>query len=70
MEWVIVNYPRVRDVFVDRRRSGPTNQILIVREGTQTFDLGTPVDYRPARRTVTVTGTSAADPEMIEFELA
>ncbi|MGH8593081.1 MAG: hypothetical protein ACREX9_12905 [Gammaproteobacteria bacterium] len=68
MEWVIVNYPRVRDVFVDGRRSGPTNLLLIVREGTQTVHLGTPVDYQPARRTLTVTGTSAADPEMIKFE--
>ena len=68
MEWVIVKYPRVRDVFIGGRRSGPANQIMIVREGTQTFDLGTPIDYRPSRRTVTVTRTSAADPAMIEFE--
>ncbi|MGH8587639.1 MAG: hypothetical protein ACREWE_16140 [Gammaproteobacteria bacterium] len=68
MEWVIVKYPRMRDVFIDGRRSGPANLMLIVREGTQTFDLGTPIDYRPSRRTVAVTGTSAADPAMIEFE--
>ncbi|MGH8472316.1 MAG: hypothetical protein ACREVJ_07680 [Gammaproteobacteria bacterium] len=68
MEWVIVKYPRVRDVFIDGRRSGPANRMLIVREGKQTFHLGTPIDYRPPRRSVTVTGTSAADPAMVEFE--
>lgn len=68
MEWVIVKYPRVRDVFIDGRRSGPANRILIVREGTQTFDLGKPLDYRPSRQTVTVTGSSAADPAMVEFK--
>lgn len=68
MEWVIVRYPRIRDVFIDGRRSGPTNHLLIVREGTQTFHLGLPVDYRPQRQTVVVTGTSAANPQLIDFE--
>jgi hypothetical protein len=68
MEWVIVWYPRERDVFIDGQRSGRTNQMLIVREGTQTFDLGVPIDYRPQRRRMAVTGTTAATPKQIKFE--
>jgi len=68
MEWVMVTYPRVRDVFIDGRRSGQTNRLLIVGEGTHMFDLGTPPDYRPTKRTVTVTDTSPAAPMIIDFQ--
>ena len=67
MEWVVVSYPRVRDVFVDGRRTGQTNVLLIVREGTQVFDLGTPRDYRPSRRKMAVTKTSEPKPMIITF---
>jgi hypothetical protein len=67
MECVIVTYPRTRDVFIDGRRTGQTNQLLRVREGTQRFHLGTPADYKPQSRTVTVTGTSAATPLKVAF---
>jgi hypothetical protein len=70
MECVIVTYPRTRDVFIDGRRTGQTNQLLRVREGKQRFHLGTPVDYSPQSRTATVTGTSAAKPMLVEFALA
>jgi hypothetical protein len=68
MEWVVVSYPRVRDVFIDGRRSGQTNELLAAREGEQEFDLGEPVDYRPRRQIVVVTGTTAGTPERIRFE--
>lgn len=68
MEWVKVGYPRVRDVFVDGRRWGETNRVLIVREGSQMFHLGEPVDYRPAQQRVKVTHTSATAPMAIDFE--
>jgi hypothetical protein len=68
MEWVMVRYPRVRDVFVGGRRWGETNRLLIVREGTQEFHLGDPVDYAPPKRRVKVTRTSAAAPMRIDFE--
>jgi hypothetical protein len=68
VEWVIVTYASTRDVFVDGRRTGATNQMFITREGTQTFDLGVPVDYRPPKRRVTVTDTVPADPMTIDFQ--
>jgi hypothetical protein len=67
MEWIIVDYPRVRDVFVDGRRTGQARELLIVREGTQVFDLGVPADYQPSKRKVRVTNTSEADPMTIAF---
>lgn len=68
MEWVIVIYPRVRDVFVDNIRSGQTNAKLAMAEGTYTVHLGTPIDYNPREHTVAVTGTSEAIPMEIKFE--
>jgi hypothetical protein len=67
LEWVKVVYPRTRDVFVDGRRSGQTNTVLIVDKGTHRFALGTPVDYKPARRDVPVMATSVLAPLEIEF---
>lgn len=67
MEWVRVVYPRTRDVFVDGRRSGRTNTVLIVSRGTHRFALGTPVDYTPRRRDVTVADTSPVDPLEVAF---
>jgi hypothetical protein len=67
MEWVVVKYPRVRDVFIDGRRSGQTEQLLAVAEGTHRFDLGSPPDYVPDRRIETVTGTSDGAPLTIDF---
>ena len=68
MEWVIVGYPRTRDVFVDGRRCGETNRLLIVREGTQAFHLGTPADYQPAKQKVKVTKTTPSAPMAIYFQ--
>jgi hypothetical protein len=62
MEWVVVKYPRVRDVFIDGRRSGETNRLLVVAEGTHRFDLGMPPDYAPDRQIVTVTDTADGAP--------
>jgi hypothetical protein len=67
MEWVVIKYPRVRDVFINGRRSGATNRILAVAEGTHRFDLGVPSDYCPDRRIITVTETSDGAPMNIEF---
>jgi hypothetical protein len=68
LEWVWVDHPRVRDVFVDDIRTGTTNQLLIVSAGRHTFDLGKPVTYAPTRRMVTVTATTPATPRVIEFD--
>ncbi len=67
MEYVLVIYARVRDVFVDGRRSGVTNRLLIVPRGTHEFSLGIPVDYRPPDQTLPVAGTNAASPLKIVF---
>lgn len=61
-EYVIVVYPRVRDVFIDGRRSGRTNQLLVVAAGGQKFSLGIPYDYQPRSVTVAVGSTTPADP--------
>jgi hypothetical protein len=70
VEWVKIVYPRLRDVFVDERRSGRTNVVLLVAKGTHRFHLGVPQDYAPARRDVKVTGTSPLAPREIEFDPA
>lgn len=67
IQWMIVHYPRLRDVFIDGMRAGQTKEALPVREGTQDVDLGKPVDYTPAKRRVTVTNTAADQPKKVSF---
>lgn len=67
MQWIKVLYPFTRDVYVDGELCGRTNHVMAVGSGTQRIDLGSPVDYAPPRRIVTVTGTSQARPREIVF---
>jgi len=67
LEWVKVLYPRTRDVYIDDELCGETNVPLAVGQGTQQIDLGAPADYTPARRRVTVTGTSQTRPREVVF---
>jgi hypothetical protein len=48
MEYVVVSYPTVRDVYIDGQITGITNNTLRVERGHHTFDLGYPQDYQPA----------------------
>jgi hypothetical protein len=68
MEFVRVLYPTSRAVEVDNTVCGQTNEVLFVETGTHRFDLGQPVDYEPAFKTVTVSGTVPNDPLSILFD--
>lgn len=68
MEFVIVRLDDLkRRVFIDNQRQGMTGARQGVPEGMHIFDLGDPVDYTPPSQEIEVTGTSAADPMVIEF---
>jgi hypothetical protein len=68
MEFVRVLYPTSRPVEVDNTFVGHTNEVLGVETGTHRFDLGQPVDYEPAFKTVSVSGTVPANPMAILFD--
>ncbi|MGH8581406.1 MAG: PEGA domain-containing protein [Gammaproteobacteria bacterium] len=67
-EFVKVTFPGRRQVYVDGKPNGFTNEPIQVQTGTHTFDLGVPPNYRPARQTVKVTGTLAPLPMIIAFQ--
>ncbi len=67
MEYVIVKYPGSRDVFINGKKNGRTNESLRVDTGTSIFDLGEPGDYRPASREIEVADTTVLEPMEIEF---
>jgi hypothetical protein len=67
MEFVQINYPQDRTVYVDDEDNGPTNTIIRVGSGTHDFDLGDPKDYDPPVHHVQVTGTTALTPLILEF---
>ena len=68
MEFVIVRLDDLkRRVFIDNQRQGMTGARQGVPEGMHIFDLGDPVDYTPPSQEIEVTGTSAANPMVIDF---
>ena len=67
IQWMIVSYLCLRDVFIDGTRAGQTNDKMRVREGTQDVHLGKPDDYTPKGRRVTVTDTTEDQPKTISF---
>lgn len=67
MEYVIVKYPDVRDVFVDDQPVGKTGQTLEIQTGHHRFTLGEPVDYTPPVQDVVVAATNPIIPMEIEF---
>ncbi len=64
-----MDFPDSRGVFVDDGDSpvALTNEMFEVEEGTHYFNLGQPINYRPATDWATVTGTIPADPMKIVF---
>ena len=69
-QYVKVVFPTRRKVWVDDRLTGFTNKPFQLETGHHVFHLGEPVDYRPERREVLVTGTLPDEPMIIEFESA
>ena len=68
LNFVKIIFNEARDVFVDGKVLGSTNEILFLGEdGTYTFDLGVPKNYEPLEQTIQVTQTSRRNPLEIEF---
>jgi hypothetical protein len=69
VEYVIVEFSDSRDVFVDDADDpvASTNQMFELEEGTHYFNLGQPINYRPATDWAKVTGTIPANPLRIVF---
>jgi len=68
MEYVIVKYYRYRKVYLRGEHFGFTNRKLRVDRGTQSFDLGEPVNYTPSERRPFVKNTTPNKPMVITFE--
>jgi hypothetical protein len=68
MEFIIVRFRKVRDVFVDGMPMGTTGEKLRVEEGRHLVHLGDPRNYAPKWRRPDVTGTTSIEPMEIVFE--
>jgi hypothetical protein len=67
MEWLRVEYPQVRDVFVDGTRWAATNEKFAVGSGPHAVHLGIPPGYQPPYWKGNVTGTTYTTPMVITF---
>jgi hypothetical protein len=68
MEYVTVIFPKERQVLIDGRHSGMTNQILQVQTGTHVFALAGARNFAPAEQRVAVSRTSSIAPLEVSFE--
>jgi hypothetical protein len=69
-EWVFVQFPGERAVFVDGTPAGTTGEVLTVEAGVHRIDLGEPRDYRPSSVSTSVSGTAPLSPQLIHFQQA
>jgi hypothetical protein len=69
MEFLIVRFPRSREVRVDGVPQGKTNFILQFEAGKHTVTLGPPWNFSPLEQTVLLQNTSPLDPYKVEFHL-
>jgi hypothetical protein len=67
MQFVRVEYPTRRLVYVDGEKCGYTNKVLRIGQGTHLFDLGPLTNYTPRSREADVVGTTAQTPLELKF---
>jgi hypothetical protein len=68
MEYVIVKYSQKRTVLVDGEESGTTGVVLRLEQGTHTFSLSDPQDYKPSFRRRMVKDTTSIKPMEVTFD--
>ncbi|MQA90737.1 MAG: hypothetical protein GEU90_10940 [Gemmatimonas sp.] len=72
MEYIRINTPDPRRVFINGRLSGSTNALIRVEPGTHTIVLGNPEEDAPdpaaEERRAVVRGTTVDRPLVVDFE--
>jgi PEGA domain len=68
MGFLLVEYPTVREVFIDGVQFGRTNTPLQVSNGYHCIDLGTSYDYSPSVQRVKVQGEPYQAPITASFQ--
>ena len=66
-EFVIVVYPRKRDVVVDGSVTATTRETFILETGHHTFSLDGPSDFGPSSQSHLIQHTAASDPFVVVF---
>lgn len=68
MEFLLVEYPRRRQVMIGGESVGYTNEVIELEGGPYTVKLSSPDNYAPTSRRVTLANTSELDPKVIRFD--
>ena len=68
MEFLVVLFPRKRQVKIDGEVNGSTNELIEIEGGEHSVTLGPPRTFKPASRNVDVRNTSALMPMTVSFE--
>ena len=68
MEYLRVNFPIVRPVYIDGDECGKTNMVIRIDPGTHVIHLGDPIDYRPSEQRHRVRDTTPERPLVVDFE--
>lgn len=68
LEFIVVQYPEKREVFIDGQLCGLTDATLYIQTGTHRFHLGEPKNYHPGEIVQTIRNTNPLEPTVIPFE--
>lgn len=68
MEFLVVLFPRKRQVRIDGEVNGSTNELIEIEGGEHTVTLGPPRNFKPESHTVDIHNTAALTPMTVSFE--
>ena len=69
MEYLLVNFPEKRELFIDTVAQGHTGEIIELEKGTHIISLKPPPEnFRPKKKKIVLTDTSSLVPMEVTFE--
>lgn len=67
MEYIRVEYPEKRDVYINDIIVGATNEVFMIDSGHYSIHLGSPHDYKPDIFSIVAEDTAPLAPLLIRF---
>lgn len=68
MQYLKVRFPTRRRVKIDDEFNGYTNKLIEIRGGPHDISMGSPKNFKPRVRKVTLRNTSPLRPKIVSFE--
>lgn len=68
MQYLKVRFPTRRRIKIDGEFNGYTNKLIEIRGGPHRISMGSPENFKPRERRVTLRNTAPLRPKIVRFE--